>query len=53
MPKYKPVIVYVDPEEWPQFQEACGSQRVSARIRELISKDLAGTRQAKRSLANR
>jgi hypothetical protein len=38
--RFKPVLVYVDPEEWPQFQEVCGSQRVSARIRELIAKDL-------------
>lgn len=38
--KYKPVLVYVDPDDWPIFQEICGSQRVSAHIRRLVRKDI-------------
>lgn len=38
--RYKPVLIYVDPDEWPEFQEICGSRKVSERVRELVRKDM-------------
>jgi hypothetical protein len=38
--KYKPVLVYVDPEDWEVFKEIAGSQQVSRRVRDLVSNDI-------------
>lgn len=40
MSQYKPVIVHVDAEDWRIFQEICGDQKVSRRVRELVSADI-------------
>lgn len=40
MSQYKPVLVYVDPDDWPTFQEVYEKGNVSARIRELVRADL-------------
>ena len=40
MSQYKPVLVYVDPDDWPVFQEVYEKGNVSARLRELVKEDL-------------
>jgi hypothetical protein len=38
--QYKPVLVYVDPDDWPVFQEIYEKGKVSARLREMVKADL-------------
>lgn len=40
MSQFKPVLVYVDPDDWPIFQEVYEKGNVSARLRELVRDDL-------------
>ena len=40
MSQYKPVLVYVDRDDWPVFQEVYEKGKVSARLRELVKDDL-------------
>lgn len=40
MSRYKPVLIHVDPDEWPKFQELCGSYKASARLRELVKEEI-------------
>lgn len=40
MSQFKPVLVYVDPDDWPVFQEIYEKGKVSARLRELVKADL-------------
>jgi hypothetical protein len=39
--QYKPVLIYVDPDDWKTFQESCGNYKVSKRVRELVKDDIA------------
>ena len=38
--QYKPVLVYVDPDDWPVFQEIYEKGNLSARLRELVKADI-------------
>jgi hypothetical protein len=38
--QYKPALIHVDPEDWEIFHELCGNYRVSARVRELVKRDI-------------
>jgi hypothetical protein len=40
MSQYRPVLVYVDPDDWPVFQEIHEKGNVSARVRELVKADI-------------
>lgn len=40
MSQFKPVLVYVDRDDWPVFQEVYEKGNVSARLRELVKADL-------------
>lgn len=40
MSQYKPVLVYVDRDDWPVFQEIYEKGKVSARLRELVKGDI-------------
>lgn len=40
MSQYKPVLVYVDRDDWPIFQEIYEKGNVSARLRELVKADI-------------
>lgn len=40
MSQYRPVLVYVDPDDWPVFQEIHEKGKVSARVRELVKADI-------------
>lgn len=41
MSQYKPVLVHVQPEEWEAFTEIHEKGNLSARIRDLVRKDVA------------
>jgi len=38
--QYKPVLVYVDRDDWPVFQEIYEKGNVSARLREMVKADI-------------
>lgn len=40
MSQYKPVLVYVDRDDWPVFQEIYEKGNVSARLREMVKADI-------------
>ena len=35
-----PVLIYVDPKDWPEFQRKAGPRGVSKRIRAMVKADL-------------
>ena len=41
MSQYKPVLVHVQPDDWDVFQGIYEKGNLSARIRELVRKDIA------------
>jgi hypothetical protein len=38
--QYRPVLIHVDPDDWPIFQEIYEKGRVSARLREMVKADI-------------
>lgn len=39
-PVTKPVLVHLNPRDWEQFKELCGSGKASRRIRAIIRREL-------------
>lgn len=40
MSQYKPVLVHVQPDDWDTFKEIYEKGNLSARVRELVRKDI-------------
>ena len=38
--QYRPVLIHVDPDDWPVFQEIYEKGKVSARLREMVKADI-------------
>lgn len=36
-----PTLIYVDPVDWVKFQALCGKRGVSARLREMVKRELS------------
>jgi hypothetical protein len=38
--RMKPVLIHVDPKDWPEFQRLCGRRMISKVLRRMVKEEL-------------